>query len=128
MGRHLNLVENEFSNLEKRIFPRFPFCFVTFKSQGHRTFEVRDITNTGMQLLLKDGQHSFFTGQDIEGSLHWVKSNIRLKGKVQWTSEKRLGVAFSMPEEDLNPVKDLLTIQNLAVGLKPLHGNLCVAS
>ena len=44
MASHLNLVENEFSNLEKRIFPRFPFGFITFQAQGHRTFEVKDIS------------------------------------------------------------------------------------
>jgi len=121
MARHLNLVENEFSNLEKRIFPRFPFGFITFQSKGHRTFEVKDISKSGMQLELKNGEHKYRVGQEISGTIHWLKSDLKIKGQVQWSSENKLGVAFKSTDETFAEIIRLLSIENLAAGLKTLH-------
>jgi hypothetical protein len=121
MARHLNLVENDFPNLEKRVFPRFPFGFVTFQAKGHRTFEVVDISKSGMQLELKDGEHTYGVGQSIEGSVHWLKADLRISGQVQWASGRRIGVAFKGSDKSFAEVINLLSIENLAAGLKPLH-------
>ena len=51
----LNLVKDE-AVLEKRVFPLFPFSSLFFKvdKAGH-IFEVKDISHTGMQIEIKDG-------------------------------------------------------------------------
>ena len=121
MASHLNLVENEFSNLEKRIFPRFPFGFITFQAQGHRTFEVKDISKSGMQIELKNGENKFKVGQKIEGIVHWLKSDLKVTGQVQWCSGNKLGVAFKSSDKNFAEVIRLLSIENLAAGIKVLH-------
>ena len=74
MERHLNLVKSDFERLEKRILPRFPICYLTFKASeegSNRVFEVKDISDTGMQLALRDGEHSIEKGSSIKGTIRW---------------------------------------------------------
>ena len=88
MARHLNLVQSDFEQLEKIVFPRFPFCYLTFKCDEYDThvFEVKDISQTGMQLALKNGE------------VMEVKAQIRYRQKHEnatiYKFEKGLYVAF----------------------------------
>ena len=93
MDRHLNLVESDFEELEKRVLPRFPFCFLTFKCSKENThvFEVKDISTSGMQLCLKLGTHQIEEDEKIHGFLQWGGVKLEISGNVKWTTEMRLG-------------------------------------
>lgn len=123
MARHLNLVESDFEQLEKRVLPRFPFCFLTFKCEaesGH-VFEVKDISNSGMQLSLKAGEHSLTEGDAILGYLHWGDQELEVNGHVRWTKGMRLGVEFLVNSETKIEVNEFLKLEHLAKHLKPVH-------
>ncbi|MFZ8933129.1 MAG: PilZ domain-containing protein [Bacteriovoracaceae bacterium] len=114
----LNLIKNNLENVEKRRLPRFPFSSLIFKSSDKNlAYEVKDISKTGMQVEVKDGEIPFITGDSINGELHWKSSNTVLKGEVQWVKGLRMGVAF---EKDLS---HFLTIDNILNNLKPLHNS-----
>ena len=53
MEPQLNLIKNVSAKIEKRVFPRFPFSYLTFKgahcAEG-KVFEVVDISLTGMTM------------------------------------------------------------------------------
>ena len=92
---HLKLVKNPPNPFEKRKIPHFPFSFLTFKNLGkgsNQVFEVREISLTGTQLLLKDGKLDLAPGQEIEGELHWKGKSLKVKGSVVWVRDRRLGV------------------------------------
>ncbi len=123
MARSLNLIKNNLNHQEKRTFPRFPFCFLTFKSKSFddRIFEVRDISEGGMQLGLRDGKHSFKENSLIEGKIHWHGKELNCQGKVTWASKQRLGVAFDLEEKQKSELRSLLSLDNVVEELKPLH-------
>lgn len=123
MARHLNLVQSDFEQLEKKIFPRFPFCYLTFKSTQYDThvFEVKDISGTGMQLGLKDGEHNLKDEGQISGSIHWNGAKIYIAGDIKWTTGKRIGVEFSHRASQRTEIDIFLSVQNFARNLKPIH-------
>lgn len=125
MQRHLNLIKTDFEQTEKRIFPRFPFSYLTFKSSNEgankHVFEIKDISYTGMQLGLKDGGHDFKPGTDISGTVHWQKAALDTLGTVKWVSGSRIGVAFSDENGFEKSVKDFLSIENMVASLRPIH-------
>lgn len=123
MDRHLNLIKTDFEQTEKRIFPRFPFNYLTFKNSGNEplVFEIKDISFTGMQLCLKDGGHKFTSGSDISGTLHWQKASLEASGLVKWVSGKRIGVKFSQNHAFDANVKKFLSIENMIDSLRPIH-------
>jgi len=123
MSRHLNLVKSDLEQLEKKVFPRFPFCYLTFKSSQYDThvFEVKDISQTGMQLSLKNGEHPLKESEQIHGVLHWGKNKLEISGDVKWTTDKRLGVEFSNKPSLRTNVTDFLSVENFASSLKPIH-------
>lgn len=120
---HLNLVESDFEKLEKRILPRFPFCYMTFKSseQGSRVFEVKDISYSGMQLGLKDGSHGVEKDQNIHGNIHWGPREIEVTGNVKWSTDMRLGIEFSTAASFRESMDDFLHVTQLSKHLKPVH-------
>ena len=120
MERSFNLIKNEKHREEKRVFPRFPFCFLTFKI-GDQVFEIKDISQTGMQLALKDGGHKIPKDQQVSGVAHWMGKEISLQGQVKWTTSKRLGVKFENDQKFKNKIADFLSIDNIVQTLKPLH-------
>ena len=123
MGRHLNLVESDFEKLEKRILPRFPFCYLTFKSSkgnGH-VFEVKDISHSGMQLALKVAEMSAQTGEELAGEIHWLGKKLQVAGTVKWAKENRLGLEFLNQPKLREEVDEFLNIDQFARSLKPLH-------
>ncbi len=123
MDRHLNLIKTDFEQTEKRIFPRFPFNYLTFKNSGNEqfVFEIKDISFTGMQLSLKDGGHSFTSDSDISGILHWQKASLEATGKVKWVSGKRIGVEFHVDDAFDSKVREFLSIDNMIDSLRPIH-------
>ena len=126
MERHLNLIKTEFKELEKRVLPRFPFTYLTFKNEGEsqadqKVFEVKDISFTGMQLSLKDGDHKYIPGADISGIIHWRGATLDTKGKVKWVKGHSLGVEFIEDENMSTEVKNFLSIDNIVAGMKPIH-------
>lgn len=123
MERALNLVKTDFTEVEKRVFPRFPYCFLTFKGEGKMTFEVKDISYTGMQLSLKDGAHNYQADQEITGDIHWRGKTMEAKGVVRWINGSRLGVAFTEDSAFQEEIKSFLSVDNIVESMRPLHNS-----
>lgn len=125
MERHLNLVKNTEKQTEKRVLPRFPFSFLTFKTDSrpefNHAFQVIDLNHTGMQLALKDGGHPFRQNDLIEGEIHWRERSLAIKGEVRWSFEHRLGVEFMIDSQFQKSAKEFLSIDNFVANLRPLH-------
>lgn len=123
MPRHLNLVKNDFANLEKRVLPRFPFCYLTFKTakETARVYEVKDISYSGMQLSLKEGKFDYKEDHEITGNMHWSGRELNIFGTVKWVTDNRLGVEFSHQPKLREEISDFLTIEKLALMMKPIH-------
>lgn len=119
---HLKLVEKPSNPIEKRKIPRFPFSFLNFKNSGknsNQVFEVREISATGMQLLLRDGKIGIGPDQEIEGELHWKGKSLKIKGTVIWVRDRRLGVAF----KNLTNIANFLKVENILDAMQVLHKN-----
>lgn len=118
----LRLVESDFENLEKRILPRFPFCYLTFKC-GHsdKVFEIRDISHSGMQLVLRDGIHEIKQGANIHGQIHWNGHELDVNANVKWITDSRLGVEFSTQPSMREAINSFLSLDNFIDHLKPIH-------
>lgn len=119
----LNLIKNPKAELEKRILPRFPLTLMTFRAdqfEGH-SFEVRDISYSGMQLILKDGNHGLCVGDEISGYLFWAGQKLKMKGSIRWCDRKKLGLMFDTTNGLVKDVKDFLGTDILASRMRPLH-------
>lgn len=123
MAGHLNLVESDFEKLEKRVLPSFPFCYLTFKSSdtSTSTFEIKDISYSGMQLALRNGQHQFKNNDNIHGFIRWGSREVEITGSVKWSKPSRLGVEFSTSANSRDEIDKFLKIDALASHLKPVH-------
>ena len=123
MERHLSLIKTDYQELEKRVFPRFPFGFMIFKelAGSKMTFEVKDISLTGMQLCFRDGTHVHKIGSKIEGELHWRGSSISIKAKIQWVREAALGISFDSSISFEEKMRSFLSFDNIVSHIKPLH-------
>jgi hypothetical protein len=122
MERRFNLIKSDFEKHEKRVLPRFPFCYLTFKADDNsRVYEIKDISHTGMQLSLKDNEHEFSPESLLKGSIHWLGKNLDIAGTIKWSTTNRLGVEFVKRREVLEKVKDFLDINAIVKVLKPLH-------
>lgn len=122
MEGHLNLIKTEYKETEKRVFPRFPFTYLTFKAnKGEgQVFEVLNISFTGMQISLKNGGCEFKPEEKIVGELHWRGASIEIEGDIKWVKGQRLGVAFA-EELTKKAVPDFLSIENIVAGMRPVH-------
>ena len=122
MERRFNLIKSDFEKHEKRILPRFPFCYLTFKPDDNsRVYEVKDISHTGMQISLKDGSLELANDSMLKGSIHWLGKNLDISGTVKWSTSNRLGVEFVKRREILENVNEFLKTQEIVKRLKPLH-------
>ena len=118
MKQHLSLVTCKESYREKRTFPRFPFPSMTFKAQGSPlTFQVSNISPTGMRIQLKDGTHKLKKHHHIKGSLHWQGHKLPVQAQVVWSGPYQLGLSFQCPQK----IENFLSLENILKGLKPLH-------
>lgn len=122
MTRHLNIVESDFENLEKKILPRFPFCYLTFRGDNDANiYEVKDISHSGMQLELKDGEIQSKRDDIIDGVVHWKGAALNITGKIVWHTQARLGVAFKIDPSNSKKLDDFLSPKHLATHLIPIH-------
>lgn len=120
MQRHLNLVESDFEHFEKRVLPKFPFSYLIFKTTG-QTFEVQDISFSGMQLAIKSGDLSGKENDILNGVVYWNGKELDIQSKIKWKKGKRLGVEFSHKTTQRNNVNDFLSVEAFSSALKPLH-------
>lgn len=124
MERHLNLVKSDFERLERLVVPRFPICYLTFKSieaDDSRVFEVKDISYTGMQLGLRDGAHELIKGNQLKGYIHWNGQELEVSGEIQWVTDSRLGLEFVSRSGHRIAVDQFLSTENFLKALKPVH-------
>lgn len=122
MERRFNLIKSDFEKHEKRILPRFPFCYLTFKSEDtSRVYEIKDISHTGMQLSLKEDNHAFRDESILKGHIHWLGKSLDVAGTVKWHTQNRLGVEFFKKRDVLEKVQNFLQIEEIVKRLKPLH-------
>ena len=122
MQRHLKLVESDFENLEKRVLPSFPFCYMVFKSnKSEQHFEIKDISKTGMQLVLRNGDINYSQDENIGGTIHWNGSEVDIVGQIKWVSGRRMGVEFSGQASQKDAIGDFLSVDNFVSHLKPVH-------
>ncbi len=115
---HLKLLENQSNPIEKRKIPNFPFSFLTFKS-SNQIFEVREISRTGAQFLLKDGKLSLSPDQEIEGEFHWKGKSLKIRGKVVWVRDKRFGISF----KNMVGLPQFLSVENILDAMQLVHQN-----
>ncbi|MEI8346000.1 MAG: PilZ domain-containing protein [Pseudomonadota bacterium] len=122
MERHFDLIKNTANNVEKRLFPRFPFYYLLFKDNKkgeERIFEVQDISITGMQLGLKDGAHNHQQGDRLEGTLYWKGQSIEICGEVKWGVGLRLGILFDPKAQKLQQhLKEFFSPENVVKNLR----------
>lgn len=122
MERRFNLIKSDFEKHEKRVLPRFPFCYLTFKPESNsRVYEVKDISHTGMQLSLKDSNEQFKEEHLLKGHIHWLGNNLDIIGTIKWLTQNRVGVEFAKKKDILDRVQDFLSIKQMVQRLKPLH-------
>lgn len=122
MERHLNLIKSQKAETEKRVFPRFPFSYLTFKPQGGSlTFQVLDISYTGMQLCLKDGGHPYNVSERLTGQVHWRGKALDVEADIKWSQGQRLGLAFNQLEGFEDEIRSFLAIDQIARSMRPLH-------
>ena len=123
MQRHLNLIKTGHQEVEKRVFPRFPFSYLTFRNSGEdaKTYEVKDISYSGMSISLKDGESPYSLGDLIEGEIHWHGNKASITGEVKRIEGQSVGVEFSNTDVNEKNIRELLTVQNIAASMKPIH-------
>lgn len=121
MARQFDLIKTDFKEEEKRIFPRFPFSYLTFKGKGDHVFEVKDISFSGMQLLLKEGEVDYQENDQVAGELHWKQASITVLGQIQWVRGKRVGVKFDTRGDFSSSIRDFLSLKNIMKCMRPLH-------
>lgn len=127
MERHLSLIKTDYQELEKRVFPRFPFGLMIFREEGgsdnKMVFEVKDISLSGMQVSIKDGTHDYSQGKSISGNLQWRGSSLAVKGKVQWVRGSNIGLSFDSSISFEEKMRSFLSYDNIVSHIKPLHKN-----
>ncbi|MFY7992138.1 MAG: PilZ domain-containing protein [Bacteriovoracaceae bacterium] len=121
MERRFSLIKSDFEKHEKRILPRFPFCYLTFKSeQSARVLEVKDISLTGMQIRLKE-ELNWAIDEGISGTIHWLGRALPVQGNVKWVTNNRLGIEFVKKQDQLTKIQNFLSFDEIVKNLKPLH-------
>ncbi len=123
MDRHLNLVSSSSQPVEKRIFPRFPFSYLTFRAKGsdERSYEVKDISYSGMRIALKDGDSPLKEGDEVSGEIHWVKESVNICGAVRRINEDSIAITFSGGRDSEVKMKKFICVENIAKCLRPIH-------
>jgi hypothetical protein len=120
--RRFNLIKTDFEQHEKRTFPRFPFCYLTFKpEESARAHEIKDISLTGMQLGTNADSNAYSEGQVLSGIVHWLGQELHMHGKVMWSTKGRVGVEFTKRQELTQSLQKFLSLERTVKALKPLH-------
>lgn len=121
--RRFNLIKTDFEELQTRVFPRFPVGQLLYKSHdgaGH-TFEVKDISLTGMQLFLKDGNVEQKNNETMKGQIHWKNLKLDIEGTVQWIKGPRLGIKFKDSPDFQKKIAEFLSVKNIIQHMRPVH-------
>ena len=123
MERHLSLIKTDYQEMEKRIFPRFPFGLMIFKDSNteNHVFEVKDISLTGLQMSNSDGNHTYLKGTSVEGRLQWRNSAVQIKGKIEWAKGNAVGVSFDSSISFEETMRNFLSYENIVSHIKPIH-------
>jgi hypothetical protein len=122
MASHLSLIKSDIESLEKRVFPRFPFCYMNFKDAKHeQVFEISDISHTGMQINLKNGENTYTKEDKISGDIRWQGKQLSVLGAIRWKKGTRIGVEFANKASLRESLNDFLSISHFAQNLKPVH-------
>jgi hypothetical protein len=120
--RRFNLIKTDFQQHEKRVFPRFPVCYLTFRpDKGERAHEIKDISHTGMQLGVTEGSGEYAEGEVLQGTVHWLGDELITQGKVMWSTKGRVGIEFIKRAELAQHLGKFLSEDRLVAALKPLH-------
>ena len=116
MERHLNLIKTGHQEIEKRVFPRFPFSYLVFREAGDnaKSYEVNDISYSGMQVSLKDGDTKHGVGESITGEIHWYGQVVKVQGIIRRAHTSNLGIEFSGGQESELQMKEFLSIENIS--------------
>lgn len=125
MEARLNLIKSDFEQVERRVLPRFPYCYMTFRAKFpdgpmDRVYEVKEISYSGMQLCLKNGTPQFSTHSKIEGELHWKGQVLPIKGHVKWAKGPKLGIQFDSATFRSELLR-FLSVENLVRALQAMH-------
>ena len=123
METKLNLIKslNEDQHKSKVVLPHFPFCYLTFKcSASPLAYEVTDLSYTGMQLSLKNGEHSI-NDHHIKGELHWHGEALAIEAEVKWQTNSRMGVEFSKKSNGSDPIENFLNLDRMAKNMRAVH-------
>jgi hypothetical protein len=123
MQRHLNLIKTGHQEVEKRVFPRFPFSYLIFKDElkTQKTYEVKDISYTGMSLNVKDGECELALEDKVSGEIHWHGQVLKVEAIVKRVSSHNFGVEFVDDGQNQKRLKKFLSIKNIAKCMKPIH-------
>lgn len=122
MERHLNLIKTGHQSVEKRVFPRFPFSYLVFREAGGaQSYEVRDISYSGMSLNLKDGTVKFKIDDIVKGEIHWHGTKLAVEMRVRRSEDMNVGVEFLGGRDSELKMKNFLSVANIARSMKPIH-------
>ncbi len=126
MAKALNLVSTDSGKIEKRVFPRYPLNHLTFRSKENTdkalsTFEIIDISMTGMQLEKKFGDQDHQRGDHIQGVISWYGEKCDVFGVVKWSKDNRIGILFDESPLAQEKIQNFLNIDSFIKNLKPLH-------
>jgi len=126
MSAELNLILKTSNKIEKRVLPRFPLNYLTFRLQGEEdrslsTFSVKDISLTGVQLERNSGTKGLEVGSTLKGTLSWYGERCFISAEIKWVKEKRLGLHFEESKIVRSKIESFLEISNFVRNLRPLH-------
>jgi hypothetical protein len=118
----LSLIKSEEVASERRRLPRFPFCYLLFRPENSdHCLEVKDISQTGMQMVQKEGKIPYEEGQTIAGSVMWHGKEIEVKGKAVWCSSQSSGVHFELDQKLRQNLEDFFSVDHIVAHLRPVH-------
>lgn len=122
MDRHLSIVTH-LDIQEKRILPRYPLCYLIFKAQGQdHSYEVKNISMTGMQLELREETNPHCVGDELIGQLSWQGRRCSMRAEVKWVKSAKVGVQFNFPNEQARrDFQIFIDLKQIVASLKPLH-------
>lgn len=123
MERHLNLIKTGHQDIEKRVFPRFPFSYLVFREAGEngKSYEVKDISYSGMQISLKDGEADYKLDDKLTGEIHWYGEKVQVNGIIKRVQKSNLGIEFVGGRDSEVAMKKFLSLENIAKSLRPIH-------
>jgi hypothetical protein len=125
MNRHLSLLKTDIVEIEKRVFPRFPFGQLIFKSDGDesRYFFIKDISLSGMQLSLLDGDINFKKGDLVSGRIQWKQQFIDVKCNVQWVNANNFGILFQSSITFEDRMRSFLSFEQIVSHIKNISAS-----